>query len=490
MTGRVRLGMLVLAAAAAAGGLLAGCGGFAGLGDTGGTGGEGGAGASRVDAIFDVARGIGPGEVVKIAGAQVGTITGVRLTATYQARVEMTIDSRFTPFRADASCQIEPEGIISENFVECAPGTPSAPPLRTDGSGTPTVPVAHTAAPISLQDLFEIWRAPVSDRLSVLLAELGIGVSGRAGSIGAILDRANPALAAARRAIALVNGQRAQLQQLVTSAAPTVRRLASHDGAVQRFLTASARITRVTAAHAGALAQSIARLPPLLRSAGPALTELDATGTAATPLLHELRGAGPALTGLTAALPRFSAQATATLQQLSPALSAGRSALAAAGPTVGRLQRFAIDADPAGRSLDRLLVSLRDSGAFESLLRGLYNGAALTSHYDADSHVIFADMLENQCMLYATTPNAACAAHLNGGAVVSGEPHAARSGPHPGRRRLRRRTVAAGGSGAAHGQTPRTQPTATGQAPPLPAVGPTVTTTAGTLQHLLSYLLR
>src|SRR5258708_34557887 len=77
----------------------------------------------RVDAIFDVARGIGTRQVVKIGGAAVGTVVGVHLTGDNKARVEMSIDPRFAPFRADASCRIGPEGLISENFVAGGPGS-------------------------------------------------------------------------------------------------------------------------------------------------------------------------------------------------------------------------------------------------------------------------------------------------------------------------------------------------------------------------------
>ena len=38
--------------------------------------------AYRVDAIFDTAKGIIPGQLVKIAGARVGTIDDVKLTPT------------------------------------------------------------------------------------------------------------------------------------------------------------------------------------------------------------------------------------------------------------------------------------------------------------------------------------------------------------------------------------------------------------------------
>src|SRR5262249_10134063 len=130
----------------------------------------------RVDALFDTAKGIIPGQIVKIAGARTGQIEDVKLQPTtghrYLARIEMTVDSRFAPFRADARCDIQPEGLISERFVQCDPGTPNAPQLTGTDGHAPTVPLDHTAVPISLTDLFNVWRLPVRQRFTLIVNTL------------------------------------------------------------------------------------------------------------------------------------------------------------------------------------------------------------------------------------------------------------------------------------------------------------------------------
>ncbi len=45
--------------------------------------------------IFDDARGLVAGQLVKIAGAQAGTIDNVVVTPDFKARIEATVDSRF-----------------------------------------------------------------------------------------------------------------------------------------------------------------------------------------------------------------------------------------------------------------------------------------------------------------------------------------------------------------------------------------------------------
>ena len=106
----------------------------------------------RVAAQFDTAKGMVAGQQVKIAGAVVGKVQSVDLAPGPKARLILQVDRRFAPFRQDATCKILPEGLISENFVSCDPGSPSSPALPTKG-GLPTIPVAHTTVPLTLDDV-------------------------------------------------------------------------------------------------------------------------------------------------------------------------------------------------------------------------------------------------------------------------------------------------------------------------------------------------
>ena len=68
--------------------------------------------AYRVDVIFDTSKGIIPGQLVKIAGARVGTVKDVSLTGDYKARIEMEVERRFAPFRTHASPSVTADVLI------------------------------------------------------------------------------------------------------------------------------------------------------------------------------------------------------------------------------------------------------------------------------------------------------------------------------------------------------------------------------------------
>ncbi len=90
-----------------------------------------------VRAIFDDAGNVIPGEEVKIAGADVGSVGAVTPTPTEKAAVELKIENEgFQDFRRDASCIVRPQALIGEKYVDCLPtqprpeGTPLPPPLK------------------------------------------------------------------------------------------------------------------------------------------------------------------------------------------------------------------------------------------------------------------------------------------------------------------------------------------------------------------------
>jgi virulence factor Mce-like protein len=406
----------------------------------------------RVDVIFDTAKGIIPGQLVKIAGARVGKIEDVVLTPDFKARIQMQVDRRFAPFRKDARCEIQPEGLISERFVQCEPGTPDAGALEPVGGQAATVPVTNTAVPVAITDLFNIFRVPVRQRLSVIVTSLGIGLAGRGEDLNDVLRRANPTLALTRRALKILGDQRRALRDTVTAVDRVSGDLARRPDSVTTFLDEAAKVATTTAAHRGALEQAIKRLPGLLDEVQPTLTRLNGVAADGTPVLRDLRAATPGLTSLVDQVGPFSDAAQPALVRLAVASDTGRRTIKAARPVVGLLRTFAASAGPTGTSLNALLVDLQQRGGIEHLLKFIYGGAAAASRYDSISHILPAHIFSGSCGIYADTPVAGCSANY---------------GAQPTRARARakgrstgRRTPAARGAPPATGTPPAPAPAA------------------------------
>jgi virulence factor Mce-like protein len=371
----------------------------------------------RVDVIFDTAKGIIPGQLVKIAGARAGTIKDIVLTPDYKARIEMQVDSRFAPFRSDAHCDIQSEGLIAERFVQCDPGTAGAPPLTAQRGKPPTIPVTHTFVPVSFTDLFNIWQLPVRQRLSLLVAGLGLGLAGRGDDLNDVLRRSNPTLVLVRQAVSLLNAQRRQLADAVVSTDRVVAQLAPRSDRVASFIDHAARVTQQTGDRKTQLAEAVRRLPGLLDATKPALHRLDTLASAGTPVLSDLRATAPDLTRLVRRLTPFSRYGVPALQDLGSALTYARPQIKRLQPVIQKLREFAAAGLPTGQLVEQLFTSLRDRGFVEGLLDFVYYTGAVLARYDGTSHVLGLTALLNSCSVYATAPVAGCSANFTGPAA-------------------------------------------------------------------------
>ncbi len=368
----------------------------------------------RFQVIFDDARGLVPGQLVKIAGARAGSIVSVHLTSSFKARIQATVDPRFMPFHRDATCTIRPEGLIAENYLECDPGTAGSPALRGHDGAPPTVPVSHTTEPVSLTDLFDTFNLPTGQRLTVLFNELGIATAARGQDLNQILVRANPTLVLARQTIDILLSQRSQLENLIGSTATIAAQGAAHTGTLKTFLDRASALTSLTAEHRSALAQGIRRLPALLLALRPALTQVNEVTTQGTPLLHQLQATAPILDQVSSDLKPFVAAANPSLAKLAATLRVSIPALRRSLPLLGDLESYARRSEPSTELTARLYKNLQRHGFVEEFLSVAYYVGTSLARFDATSHLLPLLVVAPQngrCGNYATKPVPGCTAH-------------------------------------------------------------------------------
>lgn len=466
---------------------------------------------ARFDVIFDDARGLIGGQLVKIAGARAGTIDNVVVTPNFKARIEATVDARFMPFHRDATCTIRPEGLIAENYIDCDPGSAGSPPLRSSGGNPPTVPVANTTEPVSLLDLFNMFNLPTQERFQAIIDELGVGTAGRGDDFNDILRRANPTLALARQASSILARQRSQLAGIVDATDKIAAEAAGHTANLKQFLDRSAALTTLTASHRDALSQAIARLPGLLAQAQPALRQLDTVAVDGTPLVQQVHAAVPSLNKVSNDLTPFVAAAKPALASLGGALQTAIPAIRDSTPLTRTLVSYTDRSLPGTKLFARVSANLQRHGFMENFLSVMYGIATSLSRHDTDSHLLSL-LLEGPengaCGNYATKPVPGCSAHF--GSEPPFKPSADSSRQHAHHRRSApragaHRAPAAPGSGSpapapTTPSAPASKPKGGGpvKAPPLPAGGRAPVPSAGgaaqqtsqTLQSLVQYLLK
>jgi virulence factor Mce-like protein len=406
-----------------------------------GAGGDSG-GSYRVAAIFSNAAGLIPGQNVEIAGAVVGQVESIRLTPDHRARVEMEVKTGFAPFRGNAECEIKPQSLIGEKFVECDPGSPDARELRSV-DGTPTVSLARTHAPVDIDLVFAALREPYVNRLSLVVNELGTGLAGRPHDLQLAIKRAAPALQETDRVLRIVNRDRSLLGRLIDRTDTVLAQVTPRSRDVTRFVHHAARVGDTVAGRRDSLGVALDRLPPLLAELEPSARSLAGAVRDTRPVVHELRQATPSLRALFSDLAPLTDAGRPALRALQSASDEGRRAVAAGRPVATRLRAASALMPHVAQVGTAVTDSLRATGAVEGLNTFVWLATAATARFDATSHIVPSYQIGSTCNVYATKPVAGCSAHWAGSAADRAQAAAKRTRHRKARHRRSRKRDAA-----------------------------------------------
>jgi ABC-type transporter Mla subunit MlaD len=378
----------------------------------------GGGSSYKVRAIFDDVASAVPGEDVKIAGAKVGKIDSMDVTANHKAAVVLDItEAGFTPFHRDASCTIRPQSLIGEKYVECDPGRPSSPELKTipdglPGEGDHLLPLANTSSPVDLDLINNIMRLPYRERLTIILSELGTGLAGRGQDLNAVIHRANPALRQTDRVLKQLADENVTLKNLASKSDQALAPLARDRRHLSGFIKNANEVGEATAVHANDIQRGIQKLPRFLRELKPTLVDLGQLADEMTPTLSDLDKASPSLARLVLQLGPFSRSATRSLTTLGQATDVGGPVLKRALPVVKDLRAFAHSAKPVSQNLDALTASLDQTGGLEQAMNYIFFQMTAVNGFDEISHYLRAALLVNVCSTYVTAESPGCGAHF------------------------------------------------------------------------------
>ena len=395
---------------------------------------NGESGNYQVRAIFDDASFAVPGEQVRIAGAPVGSIASLDVCVAHtaacatgtqnKAAVTLEInDARFTPFHADATCAIRPQSLIGEMYVDCTPGTAAAPALNRiengPGKGTYYLPVTRTHSPVDFDIAQDIYREPVTQRLAIILNELGTGLAARGSDLNAVIHRADPALGYTDQVLKILAGQNRALAKLATDSATVLTPLANQRKALADFIVQANTTATASATRASDISKSIQLLPGFLRQLKPLMVDLGTLADQGTPLASELGTSAQALGREFTELTPFAKAARNALIDLGASAQQSQGSLVATIPLANRLNNLGTQLKPAATELDKLTSSLNTTGAVGQLMALLFYGTNAANGFDSLGHYVRDELLVSDCTAYAITPVPGCSANFPRGGSAS-----------------------------------------------------------------------
>jgi phospholipid/cholesterol/gamma-HCH transport system substrate-binding protein len=404
---------------------------------TGAMAGDGDGGDYEVRAIFDSAGFLVPGEDVRIAGANVGTVSEVDVTGEDEAVHEdgspdpgkavvvLSIDDPgFQDFRTDASCLIRPQSLIGEKYVDCeptqprAPGTVAPPPLEEIGDGEPgegqqLLPLERNGKAVDLDLVNDIMQEPYPDRLRLILNDLGAGLAARGDELAEIVERSNPALRETNEVLAILARQSRALADLARDGDRVLAPLARERESISGFINEAETTAAATAERSADLEQGFSKLPGSLRELRSTMRQLRAFADEATPVFADLGEAAPSLARATRALGPFADAATPALTTLGDAADEAIDPLRASIPVIRDVRTLAKSGKPVATNLKRLLKSLRTNDAFQRITQLIFFTTGSVNAFDQYGHFLRALLPPNNCVDYEITPEAGCDANFN-----------------------------------------------------------------------------
>ncbi|MDQ2894212.1 MAG: MlaD family protein [Actinomycetota bacterium] len=372
-----------------------------------------------VRAIFDDASFAVTGEDVRVAGANVGTIQSLGVTADKRAAVTIAItDPGFEPFHADAHCAIRPQSLIGEEYVDCDPGRVGVPTLTAithgPGSGSHYLSVMRTSSPIDSDIVQNISTQPVRQSLALIINEFGTGLAARGSDLNAAIRRANPALGATDRVVQILAHQNRVLAALARDSDRVLSPLAVVRRHLAGFVTQANATSVASATRARSTSATFRLFPRFLARLRPLMGDLGALTQQGTPLMTSLGQSATAVGRQFASLTPFAVQARRALINLGASAAESQPSLIATQPLANRLLRLGTSGAPAAALLDRLTRSLDRTGAIEQLMNLLYSGAVAGNGLNSLGHFLRAEPLVSSCTSYLTHPLAGCSANFAG----------------------------------------------------------------------------
>jgi virulence factor Mce-like protein len=395
-------------------------------------------GPYTVRAIFDDAAFAARGEDVRVAGANVGTISSLGITTDKRAAVSLRIDdSRFTPFHANAHCAIRPQSLIGEQYVDCDPGTASTGQLarigQGAGAGSYLLPVARTSSPVDTDIVQDISRQPVRQSLAVIIDELGTGLAARGSDLNAVIHRANPALGNTDKVIKILASQNRALAQLATNSDTVLTPLARERRQISGFITQANTTSVASAQRAADISRTFQLFPSFLNQLRPLMADLGTLADQGTPVMTELGQSASAVGRQFANLTPFASAARTALINLGRASAESQPSLVATLPLARRFDQLGTAARPTASSLQRLLDSLNQTGGIQQLMSVLYQGASATNGFNSLGHFTRFEPLDSSCTDYVSAALPGCSANFRDVQAASTATATATSSEAPGK---------------------------------------------------------
>jgi virulence factor Mce-like protein len=310
--------------------------------------------------MFDNAFGLTKGGDFRVGGVNAGKTTDFSVVKQKGEAPKAVVTAEVTKpgfgdFRTDASCEIRPQSLIGEYYVDCQPGK-SPEHLKNGG----TVPVEQTSSTIPVDLVNDIMRRPYRERFRLLITELGTGLAGRPEDLQEVLRRAHPGFRETSKVLRILGDQNEVIKNFITDSDTVVSELEKNKADVVRWVKEAGDTAEISATRRDELRAQFRRFPEFLDELRPTMARLGELADEQTPLLADLHRAAPDLDTFFTRLGPFAEASRPAVKSLGETGEVGRQAFREGKQEIAELRRLAVNAPPFAKPLRQFLQTIDD----------------------------------------------------------------------------------------------------------------------------------
>ena len=309
--------------------------------------------------VFDNAFGLTKGGDFRVGGVNAGQTTGFDVEKKQGESPKAVVTAEVTKpgfgdFREDATCDIRPQSLIGEYYVDCQPGK-SEKPL----SGN-TVQVDQTTSTIPTDIVNNIMRRPYRERFRLIIAELGTGLAGRPDDLQEVLRRAHPGLRETSKVLRILGDQNEVIKNFITDSDTVVEELERNKRNVVRWVKEAGDAAEISATRRNELRANLRRFPEFLDELRPTMARLGELADEQTPLMADLQRAAPDLDTFFTRLGPFAEASRPAVRSLGETGEVGIRAFRQGRQEVAELRKLAVGAPALAKPLRQFLQTIDD----------------------------------------------------------------------------------------------------------------------------------
>jgi phospholipid/cholesterol/gamma-HCH transport system substrate-binding protein len=270
----------------------------------------------QVKAIFQNASQVVAGDLVEVAGDQVGTVSNVDLTPNNQAVLTLKIgQSAYQPLHQGTIATVRLLSLsgLANRYIDLRMGPGGAPAIPNNG----VIPTSQTVTAVDLDELFDTLNPATLKGLQDVIQGSGSQYRGQGQKIQAALAYLNPAVASSAAEFREINRDTGRFKNFIVKTSKLLTDLSTRSSDLSGLVQHLSTVTQALANQQVALGESIQRLPGFMRLANTTFVNLRAALRDLTPLVNVSKPVLPKLNEFLQQLRPLAHDAVPTINNLS-----------------------------------------------------------------------------------------------------------------------------------------------------------------------------